>query len=129
MNSRTFLMIESWTFYFCFFWLSRIKSNHELKFQKWMKRKRLGQSQTWKVVRARKLWKRCPNLTNSWCYYYSEKKKKNTHGAIRLFTFVSFFYVKCKEETNMLYCVCDLYEFERLAKNSRIPTFFFLFLF
>ena len=57
------------------------------------------------------------------------RKKKNTHGAIRLFTFVSFFYVKCKEETNMLYCVCDLYEFERLAKNSRIPTFFFLFLF
>ena len=92
-----------------------------------MKRKRLGQSQTRKVVRARKLWKRCPNLTNSRCYYYSAKKKKKTHGAIRLFPFISFFYVKCQEETNVLYCICDLYEFEKLAKNSRIPTFFSFF--
>ena len=28
---------------------------------------------------------------------------------------------------NMLYCICDLYEFEKLAKNRGIPTPFFFF--
>ena len=85
---------------------------NQLKFQKLDEKKAIGSESDTKsgAGQARKLRKRCSNLTNTWCYQI-------------VHFYFSFIYVKCQEETNMLYCICDLYEFEKLAKNGEYQPF------